>query len=269
MSPADPAIVADDVTIRYGRRRSSERPAVAGVSFVVPSGEILAVVGEAGAGKSTLARALAGQVGSGTAASPEISGGSLRVLGTELRGIGRRAWQELTFRIGYLPQDGGSKLQAQLTVGENVAQPIYLRDRRFDQHQAGAAVATLLDAVRLPLAVMGHYPHELSRGQRQRVALARALILEPRLLIADDPTSGVDPTVADPVLEAIRDIQRQRNLTAVVIGQDLRGLGRLAQNIAVMQRGMIVGLGSITSVLSRPEHPYVQRLADTIGGDEP
>src|SRR5690606_10347051 len=126
---------------------------------------------------------------------PEICGGSLTVFGTELRRISSRRRDRLALSVGYLAQDGAEHLDARLTVAENVAEPIYARDRRFSSREAGIAVATLIDAVRLPLGLMNRYPFELSSGQRQRVALARSLILGPRLLVADEPTRGVDVTV--------------------------------------------------------------------------
>jgi ABC-type dipeptide/oligopeptide/nickel transport system ATPase component len=146
-------------------------------------------------------------------------------------------------------------------VGENVAEPIYTRDRGFDQRHAGAAVATLIDAVRLPLSVMTKYPHELSRGQRQRIALARALVLEPRVLVADDPTMGVDVLVRGRILTVISELQRELGFAALVIGHDLRELRTITDRVAVMHAGIFVGYGAVDDVLAKPTHPYVVRLA--------
>ena len=260
MAEAPVAVLADDLTLGYG----DDDVAVNGVSFAIPVGGILGVVGEAGSGKSTLARAVAAQVLHGQKPLPKIFGGSLQIFGQDMRAISDKHRSRLTARIGYLPQDGGSSLEPHLTVGENVSEPIYSRDRKFDRLDAGAAVATLIDAVRLPLAVMNKFPHELSRGQRQRVALARALILEPSLLVADDPTMGVDVLVRGRILTVIADLQRERAFSALVIGHDIRELRTMTENIGIMHGGMFVGLGQVDQVLRNPLHPYVEQLAESI-----
>ena len=252
------AVRAADLTLGYGRFHDV---AVSGATFQIPTGGILGVVGEAGSGKSTLARAVAAQTAPGERESPHIVGGHLQVLGRELRGASHHQLDALTLQVGYLPQDGGSTLEARLTVGENVAEPIYLRDRHFDRLDAGAAVATLIDAVRLPLSVMSKMPYELSRGQRQRVALARALILEPTLLVADDPTMGVDVLVRGRILSVIADLQKERSFSALIVGHDLRELRTLTEQIAIMHAGLIVGFGAADAVLGNPLHPYVAQLA--------
>lgn len=267
-----PVIVADDLSIHYRSRDVRSRHlAVVGVSFEVATGEILGVVGESGSGKSTLAATLALQADRGgqESGNPEICGGSVRVFGTELRRIGHRKRDPLLLSVGYLAQDGAERLDARLTVAENVAEPIYSRDHRFSSREAGIAVATLVDAVRLPLGLMTRYPFELSSGQRQRVALARSLILGPRLLIADEPTRGVDVTVRTGVLDVIRELQAEHEFSAVIVSSDLAVVSYLAERVVVMSRGTVVGLGPINGVLADPIHPYLKALAasrfDTVG----
>jgi ABC-type glutathione transport system ATPase component len=224
-------------------------------------GEILAVVGETGSGKSTLAATVAGGVGVAQWGSPLISGGDLQVLGNNVRSLSKRAHDRMTLRVGFLPQDAGANLASRLTIGENIAEPIFSRDRRFDQTFAGQAVATLIDAVRLPLGIMNRYPHELSRGQRQRVAIARALILEPELLVADDPTSGIDVTVRATILDIIRELQSQRSFSALVVTTDLGEVQRITDRVLIMHRGVVAAHGRIDDVLDNPHHPYVVGLA--------
>jgi peptide/nickel transport system ATP-binding protein len=257
-------VSANDLSIRYPSRRSDSRfQAVNGVSFDIAEGEILAVIGESGSGKSTLALAVAGLTGQG-AGSPTICGGTLSVLGTPVRNISQRKRNRLTLHVGYVPQDAGTDLDSRLTVGENVADPIFARDPHFDAHDASVAVATLIDAVRLPLTTMNRYPHELSRGQRQRVAIARALILEPSVLVADDPTAGMDMTVRGPILDVIRDLHAQRSFSALIISHTISEVRRVSDRVAIMHRGVIVGIGGVDQVLDSPRHEYVDGLARAI-----
>ena len=261
-APIPPAIFANDLSMRYPSRRPDSRDLVVnGVSLTLPQGEIVAVVGEAGSGKSTLAAAVAGVAETGEPRSPIIQGGTLRVLGYTMKGISDRKRDLLTLRVGYVPQDGGAMLAARLTVAENVAAPIYARDRQFNQRVAAEAVATLIDSVRLPLGVMNRYPHELSRGQRQRVAIARALILEPALLVADDPTSGIDATVRGTILDVIKELQTTRHFSAFIVATDLSEVRRVTDQLIVLHRGTVVGQGRVDEVLDAPRHPYVEGLA--------
>lgn len=263
---AEPVITVRDLSIHYRSRDVRSRfLAVAGVSFEVGRGEILGLVGESGSGKSTLARVLALRAGRGQldVGFPEICGGSAKVLGTELRGVGPHRRDRLQLRVGYLPQDGAELLDARLTVAENVAEPIYARDRRFSSREAGIAVATLVDAVRLPLGLMNRYPYELSSGQRQRVALARSLILEPEILVADEPTRGVDVTVRAGVLDVIRDLRAERDFSALIVSSDLAVISHLSERVVVLHAGLIVGIGPVEEVLADPIDPYLRALAQS------
>lgn len=261
---SEPVVVADDLSIHYPARDIRSRHlAVEGVNFELATGEILGIVGESGSGKSTLAATVAlraGESGHGLT-RPEICGGSVRVFGTELRGVRSRTRDRLQLSVGYLAQNGAEMLDARLTVAENVAEPIYSRDRRFSSRDAGIAVATLVDAVHLSLGLMNRYPFELSSGQRQRVALARSLILGPRLFIADEPTRGVDVTVRQSVLDVIRELQSQRDFSALIVSSDLAVTASVAERMMVLFRGEVVGYGPTNGVLSNPIHPYLKALA--------
>jgi ABC-type glutathione transport system ATPase component len=259
------AVIARDLSLHYPSDNPATRSiAVNGVSFEIEPGEVLAVVGETGSGKSTLARAVALHADLPSVESPTISGGSLSVFDTPVRGISRRSRDRLSLSVGYLRQEAGDYLEPRLTVGENVAEPIFSRDRKFDHQEAGYLVATLIDAVRLPLGTMNLYPHELSKGQRQRVAIAKALILEPTLLVADDPTAGIDVTVRSAILDILVHLQNQRSFSALIVTADLAEVRRVSTQVAIMHRGMFVGLGHLEEVLADPHHPYVASLARSL-----
>lgn len=269
-------ITASDLTIEYPPHgASSAHIAVRGLTLRLAPGEVLGVLGASGSGKSTLARVLSGAALAGDSGDvrPQITGGEASVLGFPLRRISRRKLNQLTFGVGLLAQDAAETLPATMTVAEIVAEPILVRDRRYNRPALATRVATMIDAVRLPLAVLDAFPYQLSSGQRQRVALARALVFGPELLIADEPTAGVDATVRDAVIDLISELQRERSFSALVISSDLAVLRRVANRIAVMHQGVLVGLGPIDEVFDNPWHPYVADMARALtqvtgGGDE-
>lgn len=264
LTAATPATVisARDLSIRYPSRHPDDHEhAVNGATFDLVAGEILALAGETGSGKSALAATLAGHAATKAQGAALIHGGSATVLGYDVRALTKREHDRLTLRLGYLPQNAGALLAPRLTIGENIAEPIFSRDRRFNQATAGAAVASLIDAVRLPMSIMNRYPHELSRGQRQRVAIAKSLILEPVLLIADDPTSGIDVMVRAVILDIIRELQKDRSFSALIVTTDLGEIERITDRVLIMQRGVIVGNGKVDEVFANPSNPYVAGLA--------
>ncbi|MDO9395522.1 MAG: dipeptide/oligopeptide/nickel ABC transporter ATP-binding protein [Herbiconiux sp.] len=262
---ASPTVLsASDVTIEYPSHSvSSAFTAVKGFTLELLPGEIVGLVGSSGSGKSTLAQVASGQAALRTSkdATARITGGSMHVLGHEIRGIKRRALGSLTAGVGFVAQDAGSTLTSNMTVAELVAEPLFLRNKRFDRHEAGLRAATLVDALLLPVGTMLKQPHELSSGQRQRVAVARALILEPVLLIADEPVAGVDVSVRHAVVDVIAGLQRARGASALIVSHDLEALRRSVDRIAVIHEGVVVGLGPIDEVLADPRHEYVAGLA--------
>lgn len=261
------ALVVSDLSVEYPAHGAGAAcVAVRGVSFTIAPGEILGLLGESGSGKSTLARVLAGRNLSSAKGevAPRITGGDATVAGFGLRRLPRRRLPQLTFHVGYVPQDAGTRLPASLTVAEIVAEPVFERDKHYNRAAAGERVATLIDAMRLPLGVLDSYPYELSGGQRQRVALARALVLGPSVLIADEPTAGIDVTVRDTVVDVLGRMRQDGAFSALVISHDPAVLRRLTDRVAVLQRGRLVGFGAFDELLASPEHPYVTGLASAL-----
>ncbi len=256
-----------DLSLEYPAHGASPaHVALHGLTLTVAPGEVLGLLGSAGSGKSTLAKVLSGAAFDSSVGEvrPVITGGTATVLGHSLRGLPKRKVSEFRFHVGYLPQDAASKLTANLSVAEIIGEPILERDRRYNRHALATRVATMLDAVRLPLAMLEKYPYELSGGQRQRVALARALVLSPSLLVADEPTAGIDLTVRDVVAQLIGELREHHAFSAIIISHDLPVLRSTVDRIAVLDRGRLVAIGTIDTVLDDPRHPYVKALAGAL-----
>lgn len=264
MAQPDP-IVVSDLRIGYPAHGASGAcEAVRGVTLRVRPGEVLGLLGESGSGKTTLARVLAGRNDDTAGVQPKIIGGEASVAGFRLRRLRRKQRTRLTFYVGYLRQDAGARLDSSSTVAELIAAPIYDRDRRFDAREVGARTAAMLDAVHLPLRMLGKYPYELSSGQRQRVAIAQSLVLGPAVLIADEPTAGIDITVRDAVMDLFDAMRASGSFAALVISHDLAVLRHSGANIAVLHDGRVVGYGPVEQVFSAPDHPYVAQLGRTL-----
>ena len=258
------AIRVEDLSISYGPRRGEAAQRVlSGATFEVPKGRILGVVGTAGSGKTALGRVLSGRGVVETDADwPWISGGDVEVAGIDLRELSRAERRRLTLDVGYLAQESGDRLRNDLTVAENIAEPILSRDKTFDKRALGRAAAMLIDAVDLELGLLNRLPFELSRGQRQRVAFAKALIVEPAVFIVDEPAQGVDIIARPALFSLLERLNRARDLTMVVISHDLATIERLTQEILVLDDGVVVAQGQIDEVLARSDSEYLRRLRE-------
>ncbi|WP_037367712.1 ABC transporter ATP-binding protein [Amycolatopsis orientalis] len=230
----------DSVSVRYGGRRGLT--AVDGVSLTVPAGKVVGLVGESGSGKSTLARAAVGL-------SP-VSAGRVLLGGVDVRKLPRRRPLQMVF------QDPYSSLNPRMTIGESIAEAM---PRGTDRR---AEVARLLELVNLDPERAAHLPGQLSGGQRQRVALARALAGRPQALIADEITSALDVSVQGAVLNLVRSVQRQLDLSMLFISHNLAVIRYLSDFVAVMYLGRIVEAGPAHQVLTDPRHPYTRDLLD-------
>ncbi|MBC7723568.1 MAG: ABC transporter ATP-binding protein [Burkholderiaceae bacterium] len=255
-------VEARGLKIEYpGRLGRGGFRAVNGVSFTIQAGEVLGLVGESGSGKTTIGRAIAGLTA--------VTGGSLKVLGTEVRGLRERGFRPLRADIGFVFQDPASSFNPRLTIAECVAEPLIVHGRAGDAAAARTRVDELLEAVQLPKVFGDRYPHELSGGQRQRASLARAIALGPKLLIADEPTSALDVSVQARVLELFAELQREFGFAALFISHDLAVVDLLADRIAVLYKGELVEEGTGADVLVTPQHPYTRRLIASLPVPDP
>ncbi|MDE2334580.1 MAG: ABC transporter ATP-binding protein [Rhodospirillales bacterium] len=234
-------IVVDNLVIRFGRVE-----AVSGVSFAVARGTAWGIVGESGSGKSTVLRALAGL--------NENWSGRMLLDGEELP---RRRTRAFFRRVQMVFQDPYGSLHPRQTIDRALAEPLVAQGIGG----ADAAIPRALDEVALPQAVRFRYPHQLSGGQRQRVAIARALITSPEVLLLDEPTSALDVSVQAEVLNLLSDLQRERNLTYIMVSHNLAVVAHLCPMIAVMQGGRVVETLSAEALRAgRTTHPHTAEL---------
>ncbi|MFG2819763.1 ABC transporter ATP-binding protein [Kitasatospora sp. NPDC048365] len=232
--------------------------AVSGVSFTLAPGDTLGLVGESGSGKSTTAFALLRMLPAGGA----VTGGQVLLDGRDLAGLTER---ELTGirgrRIAMVFQDPMSSLNPALTVGRHLDEALRAHGGAGRTQRAERA-RELLDLVGIPDAArrLGDHPHQFSGGQRQRIMIALALANDPEVLVADEPTTALDPTVQRQILDLLGEINRRTGTALVVISHDLAVIARTCRRVLVMRHGQVVEEGATEDVLERPEHPYTREL---------
>ncbi|MFF0838014.1 MULTISPECIES: dipeptide ABC transporter ATP-binding protein [unclassified Streptomyces] len=257
---ADAVVELRDISVVFGRGKTAVH-ALDGVSFRVGPAQTLGLVGESGSGKSTAARVALGLI------AP--TSGTVSLFGTDMGRTRARARRALRAGIGVVLQDPVASLDARMTIGECIAEPLRIHRRDLTAKDRQAKIAAVLDQVRLPREVARRAPRELSGGQRQRVSLARALVLEPRLLVADEPTSALDVSVQEAVLEVITELQGELGFACLFVSHDLAVVQHFAQHVVVMRAGRIEEQGSTGTTLLHPETDYTRRLLAAVPVPDP
>jgi peptide/nickel transport system ATP-binding protein len=242
------------------QRKVGAVSAVADVTFTVRAGETFGLVGESGCGKSTIGRLLV--------AADTPTSGSITFDGTEITGKSDRALRERRRDFQLMFQDPYASLDPRMRVRSILREPLVIQHRGSAKEQE-QAVGELLDEVGLARTALEKYPHEFSGGQRQRIGLARALALRPKLIVADEPVSALDVSVQAQILNLMRDLQVEHDLTYVFISHDLSVVRYIASTIGVMYLGKLVEVGPAEQVYTSPVHPYTRGLIDTIPLPDP
>jgi len=249
---------ADRLAARLARGHQPWVNVVRGVSLEIGRGETLAVVGESGSGKTTLAMALMGLV--------PLHRGAVAFEGRPLSQGPRGRLRPERERVAMMFQDPVGSLSPRMTVRAALAEPfeIHGRDVRTDDE-----VMRLLDLVGLPAEFADRYPHQLSGGQARRIGVARALALEPALLIADEPTAGLDVSIQGDVLNLLSGLQERLGLGILIITHNLNIVRHVADHMAIMYLGRFVEQGSSTDIFRHPRHPYTKALLSANPNPDP
>jgi len=234
--------------------------AVDDVSFDIYPGETLGLVGESGSGKSTTGYCVLQLL------KPTF--GSVSFLGRELTTISRRELRAMRRETQIVFQDPYASLNPRMTVGDIVAEPLVIHgigDRRSRRR----STERLLEVVGFNPDFINRYPHEFSGGQRQRIGVARALALNPRLIVCDEPVSALDVSIQAQILNLLKDLQREFNLTYLFIAHDLAVVRTMSDRIAVMNRGKLVEEGDAEDVYTNPKDPYTKALLAAVPVPDP
>ncbi len=256
--PGTPALAVDNLQVEFSAQGGRVQ-AVRGVSFSVKPGETLGVVGESGCGKSVTMMSVMGLI---PMPPGRIVGGSARLNGKELLHLPVKQLNKIRgVDISMVFQDPMSALNPTMRIGEQIAETLMIH-KGMGQRDALKRAVQLLDRTRIPEASKRarQYPFEFSGGMLQRAVIAMSLACSPSVLVADEPTTALDVTIQNQVLELMREIQREEGMAIVLITHDLGVVARMADQVAVMYAGQIVEQGSVDDIYYRSAHPYTLGL---------
>lgn len=247
---------------QYFGKSTAPTKAVDGISFDIYEGEVLGLVGESGSGKSTTGRSIIGLY--------DITDGEIVYQGKTISEIKTpHERKELAKSIQMIFQDPYASLNPRMTVSEIIGEGFDIHGLYKNKQERYERVAELLESVGLNREHANRYAHEFSGGQRQRIGIARALSLKPKFIIADEPISALDVSIQAQVVNLLKTLQREQNLTYLFIAHDLSMVKYISDRIAVMHHGKIVELGPASEIYMNPIHPYTKSLLSAVPQPDP
>lgn len=225
--------------------------ALNGVSIDIPKGETFALVGESGCGKSTAARCIL--------ALESITSGDVIFDGTNLRTANKKTLQNLRKRMQIIFQNPYASLNPRMKIGDILAEPLKI-NLKLSKNEIEKSILEIADITGISKDSLGRYPHEFSGGQRQRIGIARAIILKPDFIIADEPVSALDVSIQAQILNLLKDLKQDLNLTYLFISHDLSVVKYIADRVGVMYLGELVEIATTQELFNNPKHPYTKAL---------
>ncbi len=254
-SSEDVILRVEDLVVEFPARKGQVVHAVSGISFDVARGETLGLVGESGCGKSTTGRALL--------QLPPPTSGTVTLDGDELTSLEGKAMMRRRTDIQMIFQDPISSLNPRRTISKIVAEPLDVWGPK-DEAEQQRLISDILDAVGIdPESAAYKRPHEYSGGQCQRISIARALVMEPKVIICDEPVSALDVSVQAQILNMLEDLKAKYGLTLVFIAHDLAVVKNISDRVAVMYLGKICEIGESDELYASPAHPYTKLLIES------
>ena len=248
----------ENLRVAYPTQSGTTQWAVDDVSFVLEAGERMGLVGESGCGKSTLGRAAMRLLPASTQVEGRVKFAGKSVFDltpSQLRQFRGEA-------VALIFQDPMTRLDPLMTIGEHCIETLRAHEPQLSRRQCKARALETLEAVKIPGSRWAQYPHEFSGGMRQRVAIALSLLLNPKLIVADEPTTSLDVTVAAQILTELTRLCKERDMALLLISHDLAMVGEYCDKIAVMYRGKVVESGAVGKILQQPQHEYTRSLVE-------
>jgi oligopeptide/dipeptide ABC transporter ATP-binding protein len=260
---APPLLEVRDLQTTFDLSKTLSVRAVDGVSFSVSAGETLAIVGESGSGKSVTSLSIMGLLPKDVG---RVSGGSIKLRGREITTLSDREMRDIRGKeIGMIFQEPMTSLNPVHTVGQQIAEMV-IRHEKLSKSKARVRAIEMLELVGIPepMIRVDSYPHEMSGGMRQRAMIAMALACEPRILIADEPTTALDVTIQAQMLELMEDLQKKLGMAIIFITHDLGVVAEIADRVVVMYAAQVIETGEVEDIFRNPKMPYTAGLMNSI-----